>query len=225
MFFTSLTFFSLSAKADNELEQECLKYVHKPTVSISTSYGDLQYDHSKSRRQLTRLHLNMYKSRKLGGNLLNGLSTFEHAININAKIRKETIPTGITCVYPKEVNLHFGAGENPIIYIARDYEKGTCMYNVVLRHEQTHQQINQSVLEYYLPEVQDKFIDVVKNNVIASRSYNINITTAQEELQKKYLEVLNPILEDVKTKTEAEQAKLDSDENYDYEASICQNKD
>ena len=44
----------------------------------------------------------------------------------------------------------------------------------------------------------DFCIDVVKNNVIASRSYNINITTAQEELQKRYLEVLNPILEDVK---------------------------
>lgn len=217
MFFTSLTFFSLSAKADNELEQECLKYVPKPTVSISTSYGDLQYDHSKSRRHLTAL--------RSSENRVNGLSTFEHAININAKIRKETIPTGITCVYPKEVNLHFGAGENPIIYIARDYEKGTCMYNVILRHEQTHQQINQSVLEYYLPEVQDKFIDVVKNNVIASRSYNINITTAREELQKRYLEVLNPILEDVKTKTAAEQAKLDSDENYDYENSICRDKD
>ena len=42
--------------------------------------------------------------------------------------------------------------------------------------------------------------------------------------KKKYIEELNPIVEEIKAKTRAEQIKLDNSENYNYEASICRDK-
>lgn len=224
VFFTNLTFFSSLARA-NDAEQACIQAMTAPEITISTSYGNLQYDHSKSRRSITRLHLSRNKSGTLFKNLLNGLSTFEHSINFSAKLTKHTLPSGITCVYPSSVTLHFGTGEDPVIYVAREYEEDTCMYKLVLRHEQIHQQINQSVLEHYLPMIKQKFLEAVKNNVVVSKDYNISFAVAQEELKEKYLTILNPLLEEIKDKTKAEQNKLDRAENYDYETAICRETD
>ena len=231
VFFASLTFFSSSLMADDELERECLKFVDAPEVVITTSYGKLRYDHENSRKTINRLYLNnnrikgKAKTKTLSTGLTNGLSNFEYKININSKVQKKTIPSGITCVYPTFVNLYFGVGEDPVIYIAREYDKGTCMYKLVLRHEQTHQQIAQSVMESYLPVVKERFVEVVKNNVIASRSYNINISTATDMLKSIYAEVLNDLLLEIEEKTNIEQSKLDNAENYEYETAICREQD
>ena len=215
--------------ADDELERECLKFVDAPEVVITTSYGKLRYDHENSRKTINRLYLNNNrirgKAKTLSAGLTNGLSNFEYKININSKVQKKTIPSGITCVYPTLVNLYFGVGEDPVIYIAREYDEGTCMYKLVLRHEQTHQQIAQSVMESYLPVVKEKFLEVVKNNVIASRSYNINISTATNMLKNIYAEALNDILLEIEAKTKTEQNKLDNEENYEYETAICREQD
>ena len=221
VFFAYLTFFSSYVFAKDEIKLACLRNMRDPEISITTSFGKIRYDHTKSRRTITRMHVNEFGGKVSRGKFLNGLSTFEHELNLNLKTRKQTLISGVTCVYPTSVNLYLGAGEDPVIYIARDYEKDTCMYNLVLRHEQTHQQINQSVLEYYLPIVKERFIDVVKKHSVAASTEDIDLEYAQNELQNIYLSVLNPLLEEIKAETNAEQSKLDNDKNYEYESLIC----
>ena len=224
VFFANLTFFSSFALANDDVKYACLRNMREPEVVITTSFGDIKYDNTKSRRTITRMHIQEYGGTSAKGNFLNGLSTFEHAINLNFKIRKQTLLSGITCVYPTNINLYLGIGENPVIYIARDYQEDSCMYNVILRHEQTHQQINQSVLEHYLPIVKQRFLEVVKNNAVIGSTEDIDLEQAQKELQQIYLSALNPLLDEIKAETNAEQAKLDNQKNYDYENMICQDR-
>ncbi|MBQ8870166.1 MAG: hypothetical protein IJ019_02180 [Alphaproteobacteria bacterium] len=224
VFFITLTSFSSFCLAKDDITVACLRNMREPEVIITTSFGNLRYDNSKSRRTITRMHANQYGGKVGKGKFLNGLSTFEHELKLNFKIRKQTLLSGITCVYPTTINLFLGVGEDPVIYIARDYSEDSCMYNLVLRHEQTHQQINQSVLEYYLPIIKERFLEVVRNNAVVGSNSDIDLERAQGELQQKYLSVLNQLLEEIKTETDAEQAKLDNDKNYDYETQICKNR-
>lgn len=223
VFFANFAFFSSLCKAEDDIKTLCIRNMRNPEVIITTSYGDIKYDHTKNRRSITRLHKYQHKN-VLSGKMLNGLSVFNYVTNVSIKLRKQTLLSGVNCVYPTMVKLNFGAGENPVIYIAREYEEGSCMYNLVLRHEQTHQQINQAVLEYYLPILKQRFLEVVRNNALASKNSDINLTLAQNELKDKYIAAITPILDEIKAETAAEQAKLDSDENYDYEAQICKGK-
>jgi hypothetical protein len=224
VFFINFTFFSSLANASGDFKKMCLQSMRNPELVITTSYGNLEYDNTKSRRTITRMHKNQHKNRAPVQGLLNGLSTFEYALNIKFNLKKQTLYSGVTCVYPSKVTLNIGAGENPKIYIAKDYKEGTCMYDLVLRHEQTHQQINQSVLEYYLPIIKERMLEVVRKNAVAGKNYDISMGMAKNELKDKYLVAMEAILDEIRAETEAEQMKLDNDKNYDYESNICANK-
>ena len=222
VFFINFTMFSFLANAKEKAVDVCLRNMRNPEVVITTSYGNLKYDHSKNRRSITRMHIEKYKGKLQSSSLLNGLSTFEYAVNVKFRLVKQTLLSGTTCIYPSSVQLHIGVGEDPVIYIARDYPENSCMYNVVLRHEQTHQQIYQSVLEYYLPIIKERLLKAVSENAITVTDDDINMEVAKQELRDKYLSVINPLLEEIKRETSVEQLKLDNSKNYEYENKLCQ---
>lgn len=92
---------------------------------------------------------------------------------------------------------------------------------MALRHEQTHQQINLEVFEYYIPIIQRRFEEVVKKYALISSKRDINLTLAQEKFQDKYLAAVNEVTKEISAEIHAEQLKLDSAENYSYEMSLC----
>ena len=112
--------------------------------------------------------------------------------------------------------------KEPIIYIARHIKQGSCMHKVTLRHEQTHEQINVEALEYYLPFIKDRFISAVKKYALTARAKDdVEMSVVQESLKKKYLDAINPLLDELNNEINKEQGKLDRAENYDYEQSLC----
>ena len=219
MFFTNFAFFSSLSHAE-DLNAICRKKMHNPKVTITTNFGTLKYDHTKTRRAISRIHLD--KGGKLtSGKLLNGISTFEHKAGVEFKINKKTLPTGIHCYYPTEINITVGSGANPTIYIAKEFPKDSCSYNTTLRHEQTHQHINQAVLEHYIPIIKDRILETIKKYSVAGSRKNIDIEQAQKALQKKYLSAIQSLVEEIRQETAIEQAKLDSEDNYAFDESLC----
>ena len=110
---------------------------------------------------------------------------------------------------------------NPTIYISSDLAEDSCRYKVALRHEQTHQQINLEVFDYYIPIIQRRFEEAVKRYALISSKRDINLTLAQEKFQDKYLAAVNEVLKEISAEIHNEQLKLDSAENYSYEMSLC----
>lgn len=207
----------------NASDSICRKTMREPKVTISTSYGKLRYDFSKNNRSLTRMHIRQYGGRVAPGKYVHGLATNDLSTEISFKLLKNTLPDGTVCVYPDEINLLVGV-QNPTIYLSKDLQEESCAYQVALRHEQTHQQINAEVLESYLPIIQKRFLEAVQKYSLVSRNSDINLSLAQESLKNRYLSVINPLLEEIKSEIKTEQAKLDSAENYDYEEKICRQK-
>ncbi len=217
LIFASGIFFSVPATA---ADQVCQKIVRPPEVTVAVSYDRLKYDTSNNNRSLTRMHLRHYGGKLQSGRQVHSLATYDLKTKISFKVVKNTQPNGVVCVYPTDIELHIEM-KNPVIYLSKDLNADSCVYEVALRHEQTHQQINVEALEYYMPIIQQRFLDAVKANPFMSSKSDINMTLAKENFNKSYLASINPVLEELQNEINTEQAKLDSIENYDYEAALC----
>ena len=219
--FSSFAFFS-KAYADSALNARCAPFVENPHVIVETTYDALKYDYSKVSKTLERLHQKEYGGNLHDGYRINGLSTYDLATSLDFNVAKKTFNDGVTCFYPTYVKLTVSV-KNPMIYIARSLKKGSCSYEVALRHEQTHHQINMEVIKHYLPEIKQNFVAVVQKYKLASRKKDdIALEYVQESLQKKYLQAINPVLDKIRNEIKIEQLKLDNLENYTYEQSLCQ---
>ncbi len=207
----------LSTKA---LAFDCSQIQTIPSIEFSTSYGKLRYDTTKNNQQITAIAKTYGISEK--GLFAAGLATinvnFEVSINTLGKIYGENN----ICVIPTNINIYIGYSD-PVIYISKNLAKNSCKYNVVLRHEQTHHQINKNALEYFLP----LFHDAIKKIITSVKPINVNtaeeIDLATTELTQTYNRKISPLIEVFKNELLIEQSKLDNHENYQHEEEICKN--
>jgi len=224
LIFLSFASFS-NAKADESRDLRCQTFVPKPKVTIKARFEALEYDYSKVSKTLERLHRKDTHSEPLKGYDINGLTPYKMETSLSFNLGKKTFNDGVTCFFPVDVDLTLTLLE-PKIYIARHIKKGSCWHKVTLRHEQTHEQINVEAVEYYLPFIKDRFISAVKKYSIASRPKDdLQIEVVQESLKKKYLDAINPLLEELNDEINKEQKKLDRIEQYDFEQSLCKTND
>ncbi len=220
LIFALFAFFLLPVAQTAAAADACRNVARSPEVTVMVTYNRLKYDTSKTNRNLTRMHLRQYGGKIASGRQVHGLAAYDLNTEIMFRVVKNTLENGSTCVYPADIMLNIEI-QNPVIYLSKELETGSCIYDIAMRHEQTHQQINIEVLEHYLPILQQRFLAAVRENLSMSSDSDINLTLAKEDFNAKYLAAINPVLEEMQQEINTEQAKLDSIENYDYEAALC----
>lgn len=217
--FFVLTFLFLTCQLPKANASDvCLSYKKMPRIEFSTSYGRLMYDTNNNRRQLTKL------GEKYGiiehGLFAAGLATIGVNYQVSLNASAQSAPGGNICVVPEVVQVFIGYQE-PTIYISNDLQRGSCEYNVVLRHEQTHQQINVTALEYFIPKLKQASAAIINNVNPMSVQREDQIEPAIQELIQTYTNRLEPLINFFKSELIKEQAKLDSPENYKLEGGLC----
>ena len=223
LIFFSFAFFSDSTVAGN-MNARCKPFVQSPHVTIKVKFEPLRYDYSKTPRTLERMHQKEYNGVTHDNYRINGLTPYNLKTTLEFNIFKKVFNDGVTCFYPGQIDLVFTL-KDPVIYIARDIKRGTCEYEITMRHEQTHEQVNLDALAYYLPRIRDAFIATVKKYAVAGRERDdVPLEVVQENLHKKYFETLNPLLEELQQEIAATQSQFDTLEHYNYESGLCQNK-
>lgn len=212
---TSLFFFSCPLKA---AAFDCAQLNSNPAIVFSTSYGKLAYDYTKNNDQITAVASRYGIAEK--GLFASGLATVNVVWEITVSSMGKVYGDYNVCVVPTEINVFIGF-DQPTIYISRDLAKNSCEYNVVMRHEQTHQQINKSALDYFLPLFQDaleKIADTIKPVTVA---HITQIDDATNRLTREYNKKLSPLIEVFKNELLTEQSKLDNRTNYQHEKELC----
>ena len=203
-------------------QNRCAGITPKIRLNFSSSYGKLTYNYEKNTEQLNEMALQNPLHRVLHekGMFANGLAPFGVAWKIALNSRLKHFKD-YACVVPESVDLFFGY-RNPVIYISNELEPGTCKYNLVMRHEQQHQQINIEVLNYYLPILKKMFeqqLSVLKAQEIP---YNQDdYSRIVQELTKNYSDAITPIVKRFEISLMIEQRRLDNIKNYKYEEKIC----
>ena len=127
---------------------DCENIKPHPKLNFYTSYGKLEYDFQQDQMGITQVGMQYGVIEK--GVFANGLATGTVKWELNISTSAQKGYNKQICATPIEIDFYIGFFQ-PKIYISNDLKKGSCMYDLVLRHEQTHQQINIKTLEYFIP--------------------------------------------------------------------------
>lgn len=211
---TLLLFFTSSALCNDD----CSNLQTYPNIKVISSYGKLIYDHNKSKEELTYLAEQQNYLEK--GLFANGLSTANLNFDITLKTKTISLSDGVYCAVPDEIILFLGFDE-PIIYISKELKENSCEYNIVLRHEKTHQQINKKTLEYYLPLFKSASTSIIKNIKPSFIKNTEDLNNITNYYIQRYNQKLNPLVDFIKNEILKQQQKLDNIDNYKYENSLC----
>ncbi|MDR1694054.1 MAG: hypothetical protein LBR70_02530 [Lactobacillaceae bacterium] len=204
--------------AEVDTDVVCGNMEISPEVVFTTSYGKLAYDYGSTTRALTSIGKRYGIVEK--GLFAAGLAT----VGVNWEISVDTISRIISedniCVIPVKVDIFIGY-EDPVIYVSKDLKPESCEYNVVLRHEQTHQQINKLALDYFIPKLKAA-VEQISKDVRPTEIQNLNqIDNAAENISNEYVGHISPLVEHFKKELLSEHSKLDNPENYKHEGDIC----
>ena len=210
---TIITFFSQSALAIN-----CDDLIVAPNINLQSSFGNLQYNTSLDIKEITSIakQFDLVESDLFASGLATATVNFDISLSTSAN----PINVGEFCVIPNKVDVFLGL-TNPVIYLANSLEKNSCRYKIVLRHEQTHQQINKSALEYYLPIFKAAITKIIQKTPAITIKDTSQLEQATKDLTETYNQKIMPLVEFIKKEIANEQKKLDNPANYKYESVLC----
>ncbi len=216
-----------SAKADDlsTYRQECLDFISRPKVEVFGSYGNLRYNYDKDSTYLTQEQekkIKAYSSEDAQIELkVLGLTKMQDTVDFKAEFTQLALNKGYVCLYPESIQVSIDY-YLPTIYIASELEKGTCLYDVTLRHERTHAQIYIEALDYFLPRLK-KYADALFDNIgVKVITKGESVDNAMADLSKSYHDAVQKRIDAWYKAVEKEQLKMDTIDQYKLESRICQ---
>lgn len=222
-----LSFFvEQSAQATEDIaayKKECLDYISRPKVEVYGSYGKLHYNYDKDSAYLTKEQekkVQKYSQQEAVEMNVLGLTKMKDVVDFKSEFAKLSLNRGYNCLYPESISISIDY-YLPTIYIAKELEKGTCLYDLTLRHEKTHAQIYIEALDYFLPLLKkyaDSLFDNVGIRVISSQE---SVDDAMQELSMAYHNAVQKKIDVWYRSVEKEQLKMDTFDQYALETSIC----
>ena len=214
---STICFFLLAAFSARAADDPCAGYTAEPQLKFAISYGNLRYDNSLNRRRLGDLAA--YHNLQESGMFTAGLSLSD--INGRVQIYTTLYREGnVLCLVPETLEVSLGYRQ-PIIYLLSDLKKGSCEYNLVLRHEQQHQQISVMVLEHFAPQIYKAMAQKLAQSVPVSVKNDAEADVLTEALNEEYWQYFSALTEQLRDVLLKEQKKLDSRQNYEYEDKLC----
>lgn len=201
--------------------KSCADVMVNPKVNFSTSYGKLTYDLSKNQRQLTQLghEYGVVES----GLFASGLAIVGVNWEVSVGTLSNYLSNNTICVVPTSIDVFIGY-QDPTIFISNELKPGSCEYNLVVRHERTHQQINKTALDYFIPLFNKAIGKIVKSVKPIEVHYITEIDAATSKLTEKYTTKIEPLINVFKKELLLEQSKLDNHDNYEMESTVCRGK-
>ena len=225
LIFSFLFLNSAWAKSDmDRYNNECKSFIHRPKVALYSSYGRLRYKFDKDEAFLKAETAKRFAAQHVAmpeGFETAGLTKVQDIFDFDFTAGTMGLSHGYTCVFPETIDVRLEYSL-PTIYILNTLKKGSCMYEVAMRHEKTHMQIYIEGLDYFLPILKN-YVEQLFDEVgfmVAARGESVEKTA--KALNEKYLKKVQDKIDAWHSEVETEQLKLDTAEHYTMENMICQ---
>ena len=192
-----------------------------PKINIVMTSKQVQYDFSKSKRELKGFNIDTkspYDSNahtEVGG-LMNG------EISVNSQVSfgyLQDTNSGQACYWYDtiDVKMHI----DPTILIAKEHAKGTCEHSAILEHEMKHIKIDRAVLKKYKAKIESDLHKIARKvGTIGPISLSISGRT-----QNKMMKVIEKAVSNQTERMYSERRKLqqsvDSLEEYERVSNMC----
>lgn len=102
----------------------------------------------------------------------------------------------------------------PVIYIAREYPRGSCHYNHVMKHELQHVAMYQDVRDRYLRRMDRRLTLYLKTNQVYSSRGNETREDVLEKMQRDLFQEISDIKQAMDEERDLKNSKIDSPESY-----------
>jgi len=123
------------------------------------------------------------------------------------------------CVYLTNVDVDFG-WRRMQVYIASEFQPGSCEYNSVLDHENQHVSINNAVLKEFAPRFRAEVERILRTQQpVFSRNAEAGMDLALKAVNSG----MSQMLSQFQNALAARNAPLDSASNYDATGKLCAN--
>lgn len=194
-----------------------------PVIQVSVRDSTVQYNHSKTKKELETLPVDTVSPYGAGVQThIGGLMSGEVRISQNIRFIQETYPrAGKGCLYIDQINVKIHI--NPQIYIARDYKRGGCMYRAIMEHEKKHVAVDQKIVAKYSGLIKQALIAEVRAfpAALAGPYAASELDKAQGMFQGRIQGLVNDFTQSMSAERRAEQQKVDSLEEYERVQAQC----
>jgi hypothetical protein len=124
------------------------------------------------------------------------------------------------CVWAASVKIDFSFTKMDV-YISSHYPRGSCPYKVILWHENQHVAIDQRTLEKYRLIMREALMSARDIPTKASPLQVASLRQGKAIVSQRVERIVNPIYESFKEEIRAENAKIDTPENYRRTQAMC----
>lgn len=171
------------------------------------------------RSDLMRIHRNQLK-RPLPKNWRPlGLTLTDFRFSIRTAVKATTNGDGRFCVYPDRFDIDIGFSDF-IVYIDRQYPKGSCEYRAIREHEDTHVSLYRSHLSRHEKNLKRTIKDTAASiKPIIVRSPNQGARQIQRKMQTR----ISPIIKRLNRQADDANARIDTRESYRDVQALCDN--
>lgn len=211
-FTAMLAFVSNDAKAFN-----CK--TENPTVNVNIDTGKVVYDFDRDREYIGNI-FNKDKGKS-------GLS--HHTAGLTAAIFKSQVTGSVkvtsigkkTCVQLDTVDVYLGYGDITV-YVDKAYPKGSCMFDAILKHENTHVNIHQTFLAHYSNYLKE-MVEYQANKQESAWVHSIKeAEQVRNQMVQNVMDGLIPAIRVYTTARDNENQNLDTTDNYLYTQQQCE---
>lgn len=147
-------------------DQAACPSVAAPQISVRINDPGAQVTSTKSLRQINTLAGSHGLTRK--GGMILGVT--EVKLRSGVKVSYVGAPVGkATCVSVSKMEINFGL-KNHRVHLPREYARGSCQFNVVLRHEMAHVDVNRRSVKKYAMMLKNEMRSVLRRAGAVSAS-------------------------------------------------------
>lgn len=192
-----------------------------PYIDVIPSTEEIFFNFTKSEEELNNFKIdtvNPYGNDKIVdvGGLMEGGINVQH----NLSLGYVTNPNiNMTCLWFDKLTVNIGI--KPTIYIAREYNKGTCMHNAIMEHEMKHIEVDKKIVNEYANKVGYEINEYLTRNTIFGPVPASELVKAQTQMSAEITAILQEHVEEMKELRRKAQQKVDSREEYDHVSAQC----
>jgi TPR repeat protein len=174
-------------------------------VDVSFEFEPARLHHNRSIAELGKAVIHGSGSRVLGATATK--------IGVQPKVQYKAVPMGdTTCFWVHSIDVILRPSALDV-YIAREYKKGSCPYNVILDHEREHVRVVRNTLERFTTSVRSALasplIPTALNPEVA-----VSPEAAKDRVETVVSRLIEPVVEVMEREYRKSQASLDTPKEY-----------
>lgn len=194
-----------------------------PQVVLNRIEDPVQYNLEKNRAQLNQMGSGLLAARNTVGSssYVGGLTNGTISSIMSTELQSLTSSDGKACVWISKVNIRLRY--QPVVYISREFARGTCYHNVVLEHEHRHVAVDRALLVMFGPELQAAIQQTASTQGRVGPISTSQLQAVSQDVNDAMERKLNEMMNNLSIVRKNRQGQVDTPQEYAHVQGLCQN--